>query len=162
MIELFGDWISHHQVEVSVDAHDRRYLKTTPAQSAASSLIGIVMVTSGCPILDRFRPMVEIHLPFQTPPEATYRFLSMYLFTQYCIAHDGGSPDWELAEVESFLEQARCANSGIADRLRAIGIEDAGINALAILNAHGELTRFRLLDDDLEHWRRIVGAVYPR
>ena len=50
VIDYFSNFVSHESVEVIVTAQERKYIKRVSLQHGVSSLIGIYMVTSGCPI----------------------------------------------------------------------------------------------------------------
>ena len=50
IIDYFRNFVSHEQVEVIVTAQERKYIKRVTLQHGVSSLIGIYMVTSGCPV----------------------------------------------------------------------------------------------------------------
>ncbi|MCH6545787.1 MAG: hypothetical protein IH796_07270 [Deltaproteobacteria bacterium] len=89
VVEFFKNSISYEEVDVEIITEARNYLKHSDLQTAISSLIGIFMVTSGCPVMDKLRPMVKTHLPFATPEETIYRILSMYLLAQYFVCKDG-------------------------------------------------------------------------
>jgi len=89
LVEFFKDSISHEEVDVEITMETRRYVKRTSLQIGISSLIGIYMVTSGCPVMDKLRPMVKTHLPFATREETMYRVLSMYLLAQYFLSKEG-------------------------------------------------------------------------
>lgn len=52
LIEFLKDLMSHDEVEVTVETRERRYMRRTSLQSVGSSLMGIIMVTSGCPVLN--------------------------------------------------------------------------------------------------------------
>jgi hypothetical protein len=161
VIEAFAETISFEKVKVTVQVdHGRRYIKETTAQEGVSSLLGIYMVASGCPVLGKLRPMVGIHLPFMTPEEATYRTVSMYLFAQYFLHRKGVETDWDLHHLKDFLEEARIANRDFCQRLRSVGISDVSLNALNILSLQGELTHSTLHDDDLDHWRKIFESQF--
>ncbi len=67
LTEKFNAVVSHESVFVSVTTEDRTYKKRTTIDEALSSLMGIIMATSGCPVLDHLRPMARFHLPFATP-----------------------------------------------------------------------------------------------
>lgn len=58
---------------------ERTYSKDTLLQQGLASLLGIVMTTSGCPVLEPLKPMVRFHLPFATLTETVYRMVSMCL-----------------------------------------------------------------------------------
>src|SRR5262249_45179319 len=76
-----------------------------------SSLIGIFMVTSGCPVMNKLRPMVDTHLPFMTSAESTYRVISMYLLAQFFRQRQGRKPDWALEGLLGVLEAAKETNA---------------------------------------------------
>ncbi|HDZ87333.1 MAG TPA: hypothetical protein ENH38_01780, partial [Nitrospirae bacterium] len=79
----FRDCFSYENVQVTVTTRERTYSRTTSLQEGLSSLIGIIMVTSGCPVMDKLKPMVRFHLPFATLQETVFRMVSMYLMAQY-------------------------------------------------------------------------------
>jgi hypothetical protein len=149
VVEAFKDSVSYEEVDVEVETRDRTYRKRAPLQAAISPLVGIHMVTSGCPILDRLRPMVDTHLPFMSPAETTYRTLSMYLLAQYFRQRAGKAPDWEMKGLVDFLAEVRRVNGAFCRRLAAIRIKDASLNAVALLNTLGDFTSFTLEIDDL-------------
>lgn len=74
---------SYPEVNVIVDTEIRRYSKHPSLQKGISSLMGIYMVTSGCLIMEKLKPMVRYHLPFATLEETSYRMVSMDLLAQY-------------------------------------------------------------------------------
>ncbi len=118
------------------------------------------MVTSGCPIMSKLRPMVDTHLPFMTASESIYRMISMYLTAQFFLFRMGRKPDWELKEFVAFLEAARDTNAAFCKRLQSIGVKDASLNAISSLNAMGEITRLSLEMGDLARWERIFHEHY--
>ncbi|MGE0455206.1 MAG: hypothetical protein AB7O37_16125 [Vicinamibacteria bacterium] len=154
VVESFKDAQSFAEVDVEVEYQERRYSKRTSMQQALSSLIGVFMVTSGCPVLDKLRPMVDTHLPFMSPEESTYRTISMYLLAQYFRMRRGLRPDWELKDLVSFLEGCRLTNSAFVRRLQAVGVGDASLNALAMLNTLGEITSLTV-DGDMRRLERL-------
>jgi hypothetical protein len=157
VVEAFGDRASIEEVDVRVEALGREYRKRGSLQHGVSALIGILNVTSGCPVMDRLRPMVDTHLPFATPRENTYRVISMYLTAQFFRARRGGSPDWRLEDLLPMLQECHLTNSSVAVRLKSLGIRDAALNALWILNALGELASLSL-EHDMDDWQRIFDA----
>jgi len=160
VVDFFGERSSFEEVAVKVEANEREYRKTTTLQQAISSLIGIYTVTSGCPVMDKLRPMVDTHLPFATPREAIYRLVSMYLTAQFFRARAGQAPDWRLAGLPAILDDCRLTNAFLSRRLKSLGIHDATLNALNILNVQGELASLSLETDNLAHWQRIFDQAY--
>jgi hypothetical protein len=134
LVYTFKDIQSYEAVEVIIDTEARRYSKQTALQQGLSSLIGIYMVTSGCPIMEKLKPMVRYHLPFATLDETRYRVLSMYCLAQYFIHKHGRAPDWELRGLIKIYDEIRILNQAFCKRLSCIKIEDASVNAVVILN----------------------------
>lgn len=158
IVEFFRDSISHDTAEVRVETEGRVYAKETTLQQAVSSLIGIYMVTSGCPVMNKLRPMVDTHLPFMSSSESVYRMISMYLTAQFFLHRRGVEADWNLDRFREFLAGARETNSAFCRRLQSLGVKDASLNALNSLNAMGEITRISLETGDFERWERIFLA----
>jgi hypothetical protein len=158
VVDVFKDSISYEEVDVSVEAHGRTYVKHTSLQQGVSSLIGIFMVTSGCPILNRLRPMVDTHLPFMNADESTYRMISTYLTAQF-FRHKAGQPaDWEMKDLVRFLSECRETNTAFCRRLQTLGVRDASLNAMSILNAMGEITSMSIETFDMSRWERIFQS----
>lgn len=153
VVEYFKDVASYRQADVAVTVEERTYTNRCTAQSVLSSLIGVYMVTSGCPVLDRLRPMVETHLPFASERDTVYRAVSMYLFAQYALKKRGRRPDWSLRRLVKFYEQVDCVNRDFCGRLYMVPHRgDADINAITKLNSLAWLTRITLREDRLTHW----------
>jgi hypothetical protein len=161
VVETFRDERSYLDVDVTVDMHERRYLKHGSLQHALSSMIGVLTVVSGCPVLDKMRPMVDTHLPFMSPEESTYRVIAMYLLAQYFRSKQGLPPDWDLDQLVSLLEECRVSNAGLVRRLQTLGINDATLNALTVLNTMGEITSLSI-DGDLKRLEKIFNDHYGR
>ena len=159
VVEAFKDERSYDVVDVAVEVHERRYMKRASVQQALSALIGVLTVTSGCPVLDKLRPMVETHLPFMSPEESTYRMISMYLLAQYLRGRQGRQPDWDLGRLVELLEECRRSNAALVGRLQTLGINDASLNALAMLNTMGEITTLSI-EGDLRRLQKIFGEHY--
>lgn len=138
LVETFKDFTSIENAIVTVQSAERNYSKRAALQKGLSSLIGIIMVTSGCPIMDKLRPMARFHLPFATAVETFYRSLSMYLTAQMFLMRTGKTPDWELKEFVKLYETISKVNQGMARRLSSASEKDANVNALVILHAFGE------------------------
>ncbi len=61
--------------------------------------MGIYMVTSGCPVMGKLKPMVKFHLPFASGEETSYRMVTMYLLAQFFKYKNGKEPDWDLKNL---------------------------------------------------------------
>lgn len=154
IIDYFGNYVSYEPVEVIVTAPERTYTKQVSLQHGVSSLIGIYMVTSGCPILEKLKPMVRFHLPFASIEETTYRAVSMYLLAQYCIKQHGGHPDWDLYKLAEAYENICTVNENFCKRLRTIKSKDTNINALVVLDIFANSVNLSIdsrMVDDLDY-----------
>lgn len=158
VVEAFQDRASYEEVDVVVEARQRTYSRHVPLQNAASSLIGLYMPTSGCPILDHLRPLVETHLPFMSRAETLHRMLAMYLLTQY-VRHRAGQPaDWDLADFAPRLNEIHTVNMAFCQRLSAAPTLDASVNAVVILSILGDFPSQKVTARYLEHLARVVGV----
>jgi hypothetical protein len=144
VIDYFNNFVSHEQVEVVVTAQERKYIKRVSLQHGVSSLIGIYMVTSGCPVLDKLKPMVRFHLPFATIEETKYRAISMYLMAQYFLYQHGSKPDWNLRKLAEAYENIRVVNESFCKRLRTIQGKDATLNAVVVLDIFADSVNFSI------------------
>lgn len=142
LAESFSDFVSYERAKVYVETDSRTYVKETDLQTVLSSILGIYMVTSGCPIMDKLRPMVRFHLPFASYDETQYRAISMYLTAQYLRYKKGKQPDWDLTGFISMYEEIGMVNRAFAGRLRQISPCDANTNALVILDSFASLITF--------------------
>jgi len=138
IVESFRDTASYEPALVTVETAERTYSKDTTVQKGLSSIIGICMVTSNCPILDELRPMTRFHLPFATTKETLFRAVSFYLTRQYFIMNNGEEPDWKLKGLIDIYSQVSIVNRGIAQRLNQASKKDANVNAIIILNSYGD------------------------
>lgn len=135
VVARFANIFSYERVSARVTVPERVYEKDVSVQEALSSLLGVYMVSSGCPVLGKLRPMVRFHLPFATELETITRSTSMYLLGQYLVAQDGGTPDWSLTGLSADFEEASKVNRAFAGRLRAAALKDANVNALIRLDS---------------------------
>lgn len=132
--EPFKDVVSHENVSVTVTTHERTYAKETTIQMGLSPLIGIIMTTSGCPIMEHLKPMVRFHLPFASLDETIFRMVSMYLMVQYYRSQDGKPAEQGLDGLAKVYSQVSIVNRDFANRLRDAAKKDANINALVNLD----------------------------
>ena len=164
LFDFFKDFASYDEAEVWVRAMERTYYKRASLQDIAGALMGIYMVSSGCPILSKMRPMVIFHLPFQSWREAFYRFIAMYLFIQFILARNGKNPDWQLANFAEFYDAVEIVNQGFSERISFIEVMDGdvSINAVNLLNATGGTASMILADEDLQFWTKLILEHWDR
>ena len=153
LVETFKDSISFEDTSVRVQTAERTYEKQTPLQKGLSSIIGIYMVTSNCPVMDTLRPNVRFHLPFASMDETIYRAVAMYLVAQYLRMIKGKEPDWQLKNLSEIYNAVARVNRGMSDRLRQATTEDANVNAVIILSTQGGMVPTYVEDSlaEMEH-----------
>ncbi len=132
--ETFKDMLSYEQVSVTVVTDERTFAKDTTIQQGLSPLVGIIMTTSGCPVMEHLKPMVRFHLPFATLQETIFRMVSMYLLVQYYRHEDGKPTEWGLEGLKKAYAEVSIVNRDFAIRLRDAAKKDANINALVNLD----------------------------
>ncbi|HEY6837319.1 MAG TPA: hypothetical protein VI389_01115 [Geobacteraceae bacterium] len=134
IVEEFKEYFSTEEVHVTVRTAERTYARRSSLQEGLSSLIGIIMVTSGCPVMERLKPMVRFHLPFATLEETEFRMISMYLVAQYLRQQRRLVPDWDLVGLKGIYADVEVLNRSFAARLHDAAEKDANINALVKLD----------------------------
>ncbi len=144
VVEYFKDVWSYEQADVEISTASRTFTKRAPLQEAVSSLAGIYMVTSGCPILDKLRPMVYTHAPFAGLEETMYRAVAMYCLAQFFRKQRGKTPDWELTGLGRIYEEVATVNKSFHRRLLDVCTREAGRNALIRLDSYAQYTNSRL------------------
>ncbi len=149
LVDFFNDSVSYEEVDVSIDTPERTYCKRTTIQTGVSSILGIYMPASGCPILAHLKPMIRFHLPFASIQETMYRAMSMYLVKQYLRKKKGLEPDWNMQGLIDLYEEIHEVNSAFHKRLSCLDGEDANVNALVILDVFADYINFSLDEDNL-------------
>jgi hypothetical protein len=133
VVSAFAQMISHDQARVDVQTPERSIGRDCQVQQALSSLVGLIMATSGCPILGRFRGLARTHLPFATLEETLFRSVSAYLIGQLLIHRTGGQADWDLEGLKALYAELEILNAHFKKRVNAAARQDAAINAVAAL-----------------------------
>jgi hypothetical protein len=145
---------SHDLVRVRTTVDERITERKGDLQTGISSIMGLIMATSGCPILDTFKPMAYTHLPFANEAETIFRSVSTYLTAQYVRMCHGLTPDWTLSNFIPSYSAVQQVNAAFIERLRSVFISDANLNALILLDAIAQFGAFALKDN----W---LGQVEP-
>ncbi len=149
ILEEFRDLFAHDKTFVTVITDERTYSKDTTIQQGLSALIGIVMATSGCPVLDHLRPLVRFHLPFANLSDTVFRMASLYFLAQYFMKQAGKAVDFDLRGIQGIYEQVGQVNRDFADRIANTAKKDANLNALVNLDCFASMVPLAL-EDTLE------------
>jgi hypothetical protein len=158
IIESFKDSLSIEEAEITIRSESREYHKRATVQYGIGSLMGLYMVTSGCPIMDKLRPMVYTHLPFSSLEETLYRAASMYLLAQYFRAKEGKAPDWKLENFTKIYEDIATVNQSFTKRLLSINPRDASLNALVGLDCFASAAAFSSVEENLKEFETLFDA----
>lgn len=157
VVGTFSSIMSHTEADIEVVTPQRSYHKTCDVQTGLGALLGLIMATSGCPVLSRLKAMAHFHLPFATLDETIFRTVGTYLIQQYLIAQDGGTPDFELTHLKKLYEELETLNNAMAHRLRHAAEADASVNAIVGFFGVSYLVRDSI-DEQLESFRELYGC----
>ena len=156
LVASFKDIASYGDCTVSCISADWMVSKDTIVQDGLSSIMGIIMATSGCPSLDLLRPMAWFHLPFANVDESLFRSASTYLLRQYFLVQSGEAPDFSLEKIKEHYLNIEHVNHGILDRIRHATVQDADRNAIVILNSLAQILGMEV-DESLETLRPLFS-----
>jgi hypothetical protein len=139
IVEEFKDSVSYDDCLVSCSTPERTYLKKTSIMEGISSILGIIMATSNCPIMDFFKPMARFHLPFSTSDETAVRVTSMFLLQQYLEYGNDSADNINLNKLEQHYNKVNKVNEGILKRISSLGSKDADKNAIIMLHSLSQI-----------------------
>ena len=161
VVEAFEDRFAYEETSVTVTTEERTFLNKTTLQMGLSSLTGIIMATSGCPVMERLKPMVRFHLPFATLEETSFRMTSLFLVAQYFRAKNGLTADEGLGGLEAMYAEVKEVNRCFANRLLEATTKDASVNALVNLDCLAEMIPF-VIEDMLQELEPYFHAYLPK
>jgi hypothetical protein len=139
VLEKFRNFASHEKVSVAVIVEERTYSKNTSIQMGVSPLLGIIMTTSGCPIMEQLKPMVRFHLPFASLEETVFRMVSMYFVAQYLRRQAGASAEWSLDGLARIYAGVEQVNKNFSERMLGAAKNDVNVNALVNLDVFAKM-----------------------
>lgn len=135
LVERFDRLTSYDRMSVTVLSEERITAKITSAQRAISSLMGLLIATSDCPLTDFFKPMARFHQPFAGEDETVWRALSTYLQLQLFLHREGETVDFDLTGLREIYNKIQKLNVCLARRLRSVCEKDGTVNAVVVLDA---------------------------
>jgi hypothetical protein len=147
LVERFSALASIGIADVRVVRSEYEVRKRTDTQTALSAMMGLILATSGCPILGRMRPLALTHLPFAGETETVYRIVAMHLLGCYL---DKAAPD--LKSLEALFADIDQLNLAFAKRIKRAIANDASINALVLLHSRNMMASL-LIDENLQKIR---------
>ncbi len=157
IVSDFQDLISHDRINVEVITPERKFTKETSAQEGISSLMGLYIAISACPLTDFFKPMARFHLPFANEEETIIRAVSTYLLANYFVKGHKGSLD--LNKLTKIYNNIQTVNIHIAHRLRMACKKDSTINAVILLDLFAKAMP-PAIEESLEKFRHLYAPFF--
>jgi hypothetical protein len=157
VIEFFADVPSFEKAIIFVENNLRGTYKYTSVQVGVSSLMGIIMASSGCPIIGKLKPLVRFHLPFASLEETEIRVLSMYILAQFFRIWEGKKTDWKLEKLRDLYANIQRVNRNIVSKLAEIEIKDANRNAVIALSNYADFISLSLSDEEIKNLKEFIG-----
>ncbi|MCP5267658.1 MAG: hypothetical protein H6943_01325 [Zoogloeaceae bacterium] len=134
IVETLGSVLSHETLNAEVHGAGRVVSTHTSAQAVASSIMGLISATSGCPHTAFLKPLAWFHQPFASEEETVFRAVSAWLLKQYFRETEGEVGDWALDGLKANYEALHQVNIHLARRLRTATSLDAAVNAVVRLD----------------------------
>ncbi len=131
---ITGDWRevrSYDPVEVEVTLEQRTIAATVSAQSAISTISGLLLGSSRCPTLSVFRPLARFHQPFAGPRESSYRVLMAYMTYQHLYQREEA---FDPAAIVALYEKVETINQYLAKRIAHLPDDEAVAQAIVQLD----------------------------
>jgi len=157
LVTSFGEVVSYEQIDLQVVTANRKVYERTSAQKGISSLLGLLLSTSGCPHMACFKPMARFHLPLSSPLETMFRASGMYLLAQYFKKNDGQESELGFEGLTKIYEKLHLLNIYLAKRIKSAISNDSSINAVIILDVFTQ-TMPNVIKDQLEMIRPLFKS----
>ena len=145
LVDCCDEFMSHDNINIEVCMPERTVTRETSMQRGVSSLLGLLIATSGCPHTEFLKPMARFHLPFSTIEETTVRTASMYLLAQYFRYKNQPGMRFDFKTLEKHYLRVQQVNEGLLKRINKVNSEDADKNAIITLHS---LSQFLSMEID--------------
>lgn len=129
--------VSYDRVHVTIKTPARVVDQDSSAQEAISSLLGLVLASSGCPHTEFLLPMARFHLPLASSEETLWRTCASFMLAQYFRQENGESPE-DLSGLLRRYDNLETLNKYLAKRLRSQLDQDACLNAIVLLDSYAK------------------------
>lgn len=160
IVERLHDTRSIDEVELEVQAQDRRFLQTTALQHVLSSMLGLITPICGCPKAAYMRPLARFHLPLANEEETVFRVAGMYLLAQYFLIQNGKGGKFAFDGLIRIYEDLHEVNKAVASRLQLATASDSVKNAITLIDMYCTLIPM-LLEDQMVEIRNFFKAYLP-
>ncbi|MBL4865928.1 MAG: hypothetical protein JKY67_06095, partial [Pseudomonadales bacterium] len=135
-------------------ANEKTISTDTTLQQAISSMAGLLIATSGCPITSFFKPMAWYHHPFSTQEETIFRATSAYLLKQYFLEKSNQPFNHSLEGLSKIYDEVHKVNRSIARRISLTFESDSAANAIVLLDLFTTMLPIAI-EDSLEEIKHI-------
>ena len=137
-ITRFDRVMSFEMVDVKFISRERQVLQQTSAQEGISSLMGLLIAGSSCPLTHFFKPMARFHLPFANKDETMWRAAATFLLARYFTREVLQVKDMMLEGLVKIYDDIAILNDYVVERLRAATSQDSAVNALVHLDVYAK------------------------
>ncbi|WP_275096697.1 DUF6901 family protein [Sedimenticola hydrogenitrophicus] len=155
----FDTIVSYDEIDLEVVTRERRVTQQTTAQRAISSLLGLIIATSGCPHTAYFKPMARFHLPLASEENTIYRAAGMYLLAQFFLRKEDSVSDPGLTGLRRIYENLHQVNLHIARRLKSATLTDSSVNAIVLLDSFTSTLPY-VIEDHLDEITYLFTAYH--
>lgn len=156
LVEFARDLPSYDAMVVDVTTHERTYRMETTAQRAISSLMGLIIPASGCPLTECLRPLARFHVPNASQEETMARVMSFYMLSTYLANKDAKRPnDVDFGKLKRIYNDLHTINRYMAERLKHVCAADSTLNAIVILDTFTMFLPLEI-DDSLKQVKSLV------
>lgn len=133
-IACFDRLMSFDKISVKVIGAERQVVQQTSAQEGISSLMGLLIAGSSCPLTHFFKPMARFHLPFANKEETLWRAAATFLLSRYFATKGLNADEMDLDKLADIYDDVARLNDAVVQRLRAATSKDSAVNALVHLD----------------------------
>lgn len=157
-MKAFSTNQSTERVKVTVETGERNYFEECDLQVGINSMMGLMMATSGCPVLKELGAMASFHIPFCSTRETLHRTVGSYLMKQYFVQLKGGGADWQLTHLKDLYRVLEGLNRDFSKRIHGSISSDAVYNAVIMFFATSEVVASSL-DQQLQKHEKYLTVV---
>lgn len=156
-INRFDRLMSFDKILVNVISSERQVSYKTSAQEGISSLMGLLIAGSSCPVTHFFKPMARFHLPFANRDETLWRAAATFLLARFFTDSGLQPSDMDLQGLVHIYDDVTILNDYMVERVRSVTSKDSAVNALVHLDVFAKFLT-PPLEDSLD---QIKPIFYP-
>jgi hypothetical protein len=145
-IDRFDHLMSFDRMSVEVTSLQRQVTVESSAQEGISSLMGLLIAGSSCPMTHFFKPMARFHLPFANKDETLWRATATFLLALYFTDNGLQVSDMVLDGLVKIYDDVTRLNDYMVERVRSATSKDSAVNALVHLDVFAKFITHPLED----------------